>query len=226
MSEPNQRPAAPARSAATSSAFSTGAWLLGLLVLGGVVVYFAERESGPTPERAAPAAEKPAGPPSVEEQLCRRYQELNNAHDPKARELLGPAPVVPSDAVPPDEADRLTAEFFLRDNPQVVEVRPETAERSGPAARFCLVLGGSVSTPRLSVSRPPKVDVENRMMVDPEVIVRVENDKIYAVRARKPHDPNEREPSEEEKRLYRAQVERQQRKQIERLLGRSGGADE
>src|SRR5262249_15126636 len=78
----------------------------------------------------------PNEPASAELDLCRRFMALKNAHDPVANDLLGPAPVVPAEAVSPEEAARLHAEFFLRDNFRIADVRPETSTASGPDARF------------------------------------------------------------------------------------------
>jgi hypothetical protein len=158
-------------------------------------------------------------PQSEELDLCRRFMALKNAHDPAAAELLGPAPVVPTTAVSPEEADRLHAEFFLRGDYRVVSVQPETAQISGPDARFVLVLKGNVSSPRIPQTGPRGTDVINRSLTDPDIIVRVEDNTIRAVSWRLHHDPNEKQPSEEDKRQFREALEEQQRRQLKELQG-------
>src|SRR5262249_1066374 len=88
-------------------------------------------------------------PTSDELELCRRFMPLKNAGAPAANDLLGPAPVAPKEALSPEEAERLHAEFFLRGDYRVLKVRPENSEVSGPDARFVLVLKGAVSSPRI-----------------------------------------------------------------------------
>jgi hypothetical protein len=154
-------------------------------------------------------------PTSAELDLCRRFQALKNAHDSAADDLLGPAPVVPTEALSPEEADRLHAEFFLRGDYRVVKVRPEKADAGGPDARFILVLKGGVASPRIPQTGPNGTDVINRTMSDPDVVVRVVDGKIRAVLARLHDDENAKPMSEEEQRLMREQMEEQQRRQIE-----------
>jgi hypothetical protein len=162
---------------------------------------------------------------TAELDLCRRFMALKNAGDPAANDLLGPAPVVPADALSPEEADRLHAEFFLRGDYRVESVRPETADVSGPAARFVLVLRGEVTSPRIKQTAPGGVDTINRSMKDPEVVVRVQDNKLRAVLARMAAVPETRPMSAEEQREMRQAMEEQQRRLYEAYqgTGRSGG---
>jgi hypothetical protein len=159
---------------------------------------------------------------SEEQALCRRFMELKNANDPAANDLLGPPPAVPAEAVAPEEADRLHAEFFLHGDYQVVSVSPETAGTDG---RFVLALRGAVSSPRIPQLGPDGTDVINRSMSDPDLIVRVAENKIRAVSFRLHHDANEKRMSEPELRRLRQAMEEDQRRQLEfwQGTGRSGG---
>jgi hypothetical protein len=187
-----------------------GLVVAGLLVAGAVAYYHGERRKEP---------------PCAETALCRQFAALKNDHDPAANDLLGPVPTVPAAAVSPEEADQLHAEFFLHGDYQVVSVQPETADVSGPDARFALVLKGNVSSPRIPQTGPKGTDVINRSLTDPDIIVRVEDHTIRAVSWRLHHDPNEKQPSAEEQRQFREDLERQQREQLRQLRGegRRGG---
>jgi hypothetical protein len=140
----------------------------------------------PSPQTAA------ALEPSAEERLCHRFAELKNAGDAKADEFLGPAPVVPDKALPPEEAERLHAEFFLRGQYRIAEVYAETPGASGPEARIVLVLKGSVDSPPIPTAGPKGVDRINRAMAHPDIIVEVRQNKIRAVRAQLHRDPGEK----------------------------------
>jgi hypothetical protein len=142
-------------------------------------------------------------PASEELDLCRRFMDLKNAGDPAADKLLGPAPVAPTEAVSPEEADRLHAEFFLRGDYSVVKVRPESAEVSGPDSRIILELKGAVSSPRIPQVGPNGTDVFNRAMAHPDIVVRVVDGKIRAVVAQMHEDANAKPMSEENKRRLR-----------------------
>lgn len=158
-------------------------------------------------------------PSSPELDVCHRFMELKNAGDPAANDLLGPAPVVPAAAVSPEEADRLHAEFFLRGDFQVVGVQPETADVSGPDARFALALKGGVTSPRIPQTGAKGTDVINRSLTDPDIIVRVEGNTLRAVSWRLHHDPNEKQPSAEQQRQFREALEQQHREQLRQLRG-------
>jgi hypothetical protein len=163
---------------------------------------------------------------SPELELCRRFIALKNANDPAANDLLGPAPVVPAEPVSPEEADRIHAEFFLRENYRIADVRAETSEISGPGARFVLMLRGGVSSPRIAQTKPGGVDVINRVVSNPEVMVRVADGTIRAIGWRAHHEADEKEPTEEEKRQFREALEEQQREQLRQMQGtgrRDGG---
>ncbi len=162
-------------------------------------------------------AEKEADSPELD--LCRRFMALKNDRDPAAGDLLGPAPVVPTSPVSPEEADRLHAEFFLHDNYRVASVQPETEKVSGSDARFVLALKGGVSSPIIRQTGPNGTDAINRSLSDPDIIVRVEGKKILAVSWRLHHDPNEKQPSEEDKRQFREYLVEQQRQQLRNLQG-------
>jgi hypothetical protein len=169
-------------------------------------------------EASHQVATQPA-PSSPELDLCRRFMELKNTGDPAANDLLGPAPVVPAAAVSPAEADQLHAEFFLRGDFQVVGVQPETADVSGPDARFALALKGGVTSPRIPQTGAKGTEVINRSLTDPDIIVRVDGNTIRAVSWRLHHDPNEKQPSAEEQRQFREALEQQQREQLRQLRG-------
>jgi hypothetical protein len=157
--------------------------------------------------------------------LCRHFMVLKNSRDRAADDLLGPAPAVPAEAVTPEEAGRLQAEFFLRGDCRVVSVRPEKPEDAGPDARFVLTLKGSLSSPPITQAGSDGTHVVSRTMSDPEVVVRVADGKIRATEARMPHDDNEKPVSEEEKRRFKQGIDEQQRRLLEMYQGtqRSGG---
>src|SRR5262249_44656552 len=123
---------------------------------------------------AAPA------PKSPEELLCRQFIDWKNSHDPRADDLLGPAPIVPKDPVSPQEADRLHAEIFLRRDYRVLDVHPE----SGETGRIVLVLEGNLQSERIPIPSPTPPDYSSCAVVNPDLVVEVRRDnKIYAVRA-------------------------------------------
>lgn len=189
-------------------------WVVGIvlaaLVLAGCAVYYGTTQKEPASE---------------ELDLCRRFMALKNRNDPAANDLLGPAPVAPAEPLAPAEADALHTEFFLRGDYQVVSVGPETADVSGPGARFVLVLHGGLSSPRIPQTGPHGTDVINRVITDPDIIVRVEGNKIRGVSFRRHPDPNEKPLSEEERRRAQKDVEDYQKRLIEfyQGTGRSGG---
>jgi hypothetical protein len=171
---------------------------VGLVVLVGLLAL----TSGCTPTPTARVV-------TAEEQLCTQFAKLKNASDPSAAELLGPTPVVPTDPVTPDEAQRVQTEFFLRGNYQITQVRPWTPV---PAAgetlpRFILVTQGSMSSDPIQIKTATGVEKENRSLAHPDILVEVRDGKIYGVRTDLHKDPNERPMS-------RAEAER-----LKRLLG-------
>jgi hypothetical protein len=167
--------------------------VLGVLLVVGVVAGFITYDQMTTNKE----------PTSEELDLCRRFMALKNAGDPAADKLLGPAPVIPKEAVSPEEADQLHAEFFLRGDYSVVKVRPEKAEVGGPDARIILELKGAVSSPRIPQVGPSGTDIFNRAMAHPDIVVRVVDGKIRAVVAQMHEDANAKPMSEENKRRLR-----------------------
>jgi hypothetical protein len=202
--------ASPSEPSATPHLFYYIGALLALFLIGlaviGIVSYF----QSATPKESS----------SEELDLLRRFMALKNDHNSAANDLLGPAPVVPKEAVSPEEADRLHAEFFLRGEYRVEGVRPETKEVSGPDARFVLVLRGGVTSPTIPQKGPDGIDVINRSMSNPEIVVRVVDGKIRAVLARIHHDADEKPMSEEDQRRVREDLEEQQRRLLEFYQGK------
>jgi hypothetical protein len=128
---------------------------------------------------ARPLAPQDADSPDA--RLCRRFMDLKNAGDPQADGLLGPAPAVPAAAVAPAEADRLEAEFMLR---QPFRVREVGRDAAAPAAagRFVLVVDGSVASERVAVETPKGTETRQRAMWSPDLVVEVRDGKIHGVR--------------------------------------------
>jgi hypothetical protein len=160
-----------------------------LYYLGGV-----SRWGPPEPEALDPPSTVPDSP---EQQLCRQFMALKNAGDPRAADLLGPAPTVPAAPVSAEEADRLEAEFILRRDYQVVKVRPDTSGGSHTPPRVVLVLHGAVDTERIPVATPTGPEVRFRSLAHPDIIVEVKDNKILGVRAQLQEDPNEKKMSPE-----------------------------
>jgi hypothetical protein len=120
---------------------------------------------------------------TAEGKICLEFADWVNAGDAPPAGLLGPKPAVPTEPVAREEADRLDAEFILRQRYRVLEVRPHESPKDGPP-RFLLVLKGSVASEHLQV-RNPKGEIEpsQRALSNPDVIVEVRDGKIYGVRA-------------------------------------------
>jgi hypothetical protein len=118
------------------------------------------------------------------EVLCREFAALKNANDPRADELLGPAPPLPEGQVTPQEAAVLDAEFVLRRPFRVLEVRPVMSGGDASASghpRFKLVVKGGLASEMLHVegdSRPSQ-----RVLHNPDILVEVREGKIHGVRA-------------------------------------------
>jgi hypothetical protein len=133
--------------------------------------------------------------PGAEETLCRRFKDLVNAHDPAAAELLGPAPVVPADAVSPGEAERLVAELLLhKTDIRVAEVhREKPADSATASVRVVLAVQGSLSVDRLVVRDPGGEEhVIGRALNNPDVVVEVADGKIRGVRTQVHEDADAR----------------------------------
>jgi hypothetical protein len=120
---------------------------------------------------------------TAEGKVCLEFADRVNAGDAPPAGLLGPRPAVPTEPVSPEEADRLDAEFILRQPYRVLEVRPHETPKGGPP-RFLLVLKGAVTSERLQVRTPNgEIEPRQRALSNPEVIVEVRDGKIYGVRA-------------------------------------------
>jgi hypothetical protein len=107
---------------------------------------------------------------SEEEQLCRRFADLKNAGDATANDLLAPAPAVPVERVSNEEADRLDAQFILRNPFQVRKVLA-----SGPK-QFVLVVEGGCASEKLPGHG-------QRWLLNPEIVVTVQNGQILGLSA-------------------------------------------
>jgi hypothetical protein len=129
-----------------------------------------------------PGVPLPSPAVSEEEMLCARFAKLRNAGDPGATALLGRVPAVPEGPVSPEEANRLQADWFLREPIEISRVGPDHARRAGPAARFVFVTKGNVSAPALQERTPTGVVRSQRTMSNPDITVEVRDGKIYGVR--------------------------------------------
>jgi hypothetical protein len=115
---------------------------------------------------------------TADDGVCDSFVRQRKAAEPGANDLLGPAPVVPDRALTADEADSLQAEFFLRDDLWILEIRKTQIPN-----RYCFVSQGNVAAPRLEVRRNNDVTSEQRTMSNPDLYVEVRDGKIYGVRA-------------------------------------------
>ena len=122
-------------------------------------------------------------PQSEELDLCRRFMALKNDRDPRADDLLGPAPIVPQEAISPEEAARIDADTFLRAELRVVDVQP-SGSAEGP--RFILVTKGSGVGAMLHVRSGDKVDRVQRVVQNTALLVEARDGKIYGVRTQLP----------------------------------------
>jgi hypothetical protein len=110
--------------------------------------------------------------------ICLAFQHLKNAGDPKALDLLAPAPREPDGPVTEEEANRINLAVFLRQPIEIVAIKPHRKM----ANRFLLVTRGSVVGPVLTVL--PSTAAANRTIGDPDIIVDVLDGKIHGVRAK------------------------------------------
>jgi hypothetical protein len=132
--------------------------------------------------RALLAGRAAAPAPRQEKLLCEEFSNLKNAGDQRANHLLGPPPAVPDRAVSRDEADRLDAEFILRQPLRVAEVRPlPPGKGTFEAPRFVLVAKGSVTSERFLVEG--SAQPSQRMLFNPDIIVEVRDGRLHGVRA-------------------------------------------
>jgi hypothetical protein len=129
------------------------------------------------------AHQAPARPDSPELQLCRQFMDLENAGDPRARDLLEPPPSIPDHAVSPEEADRLDAEVMLHRPLHLRAVRALPAGSSA-APRFALVAEGSLGSEHVLVQTPTGIDSRQRSLWSPDLIVEVHDSKIHGIQAR------------------------------------------
>jgi hypothetical protein len=136
------------------------------------------RDKGARPRQRAADPNRIVGP---EEQLCRQFMTLKNAHDPQAEQLLAPRPAVPTAAVSPSEADRLNADIMLHQDFTVQDVYPDAAAEPG-APHMVLVTRGSVSSDRILVQTATGTEASQRAMFSPDLIVEVRDGKIHGVR--------------------------------------------
>jgi hypothetical protein len=111
------------------------------------------------------------------ERICKDFIDLKNAGDPKANDLLASTPGPPQEPVTPEEADRLDAQFFLRQNFRVLDVRPQEGKKGQPQ-QFVLVVKGSFASEIL----PGRAG--QRVLVNPDIVVQVQNGQIHGVSAR------------------------------------------
>jgi hypothetical protein len=112
----------------------------------------------------------------------RHFMELKNAGDPRADDLLGPAPVIPDEPVSEAEADRLDAEVLLHGRLQIKDVRAEDGSHLALAAQ------GSYSARPLQVQTASGVERSQRVLTNPDIIVEVRDGKLYGVRLQLHHD--------------------------------------
>jgi hypothetical protein len=162
---PVAAPTAPAPSAGRRWPWALGA----LVVLAGVVIAWVWLW--------------PAPAPTSDQQLCDEFVRLKNDGDARANDLLGPAPVVPTEPVGEAEADRLDAEIILRRPFRVREARPLPTP-SGKSRRFVLWLNGGVASETYPVrTADGKLETGQRFLNNPDVIVEVRDGKIRGVKA-------------------------------------------
>jgi hypothetical protein len=138
-----------------------------------------------TPDHALPAVGP--GVPSVLVEFSR----LKNAGDPRADDLLAPAPALPAAPVLEDEAERLDAQLFLRQPFKVTQIRREGAGAGGQP-RFVLVAEGSVQT-RESVTLHTEdggIRPHFRALYNPDFLVELRDGKIFGVRVKVHEDPD------------------------------------
>jgi hypothetical protein len=111
--------------------------------------------------------------------VCALFVERKNAGDPKADDLLGPAPAVPDHPVSRADADRLETDFFLRQDFTIDHVR-----HGKSTGQLVLVAKGNVAAPRLEIQDGASLDSEQRTMSNPDLTVEVRGGRIVGVEAR------------------------------------------
>jgi|SRR5579884_386813 len=160
-------PAAPPPASAVSErAWRRAPWVAGVLVLLGVtalICYYSWRK---------PADRDPLA-------VAEEFQKLRETGQP-ADELLGPAPEVPSQPVPRDEADRIFADLVLRGHYRVEEVWPQDGRR------VLLVCAGEDGVPQVPYRTESGVDRTPGRVADPSVLAEVRDGKLYGVRVELP----------------------------------------
>src|SRR5205823_2138386 len=92
--------------------------------------------------------------------------------------LLGPAPSVPAAPISQEEADRLQADFFLREDVRIVGVGRDRRTRA-----LVLFARGNVSAPALPVRTAGGVESAQRTMANPDLSVEVRDGRVYGVAA-------------------------------------------
>jgi hypothetical protein len=118
--------------------------------------------------------------------VCRQFAEYKNAGDPKADDLLEPAPELPTEPVSAEEADRLDAQLMLRGQFRVKDVRPlKVRGRSGSdgASRFVLVAEGGLDSQTFRVRTPTGSEPHQRILYNPDITVEVRDGKIRGLHA-------------------------------------------
>jgi len=140
-------------------------------------------------------------PRAPSQDVAEEFRRLRNAGDPKADDLLGPAPAVPDEAVTQAEADRLNAEFMLRGAYKVDQVLAVDRQAADDPPRFVLSLKGDDKQPLLKILNPENprgYDTANTSLTNPDVAVEVRDGKLYALGYRWHRDPNAKRMSPEE----------------------------
>jgi hypothetical protein len=140
---------------------------------------------------AAPPGPVPPEPwkvRSAEDQVVDDFVKLHQAGDPRALQLLGPAPEFGDEVVKEDEAERRETDHFLRSSLEFVDIwRGEPDGQGGQKpvpGRYTLVAKGGVFAPGLQVDYGNgKASPRQRTMHNPDLIVEVRDGKVRGVRA-------------------------------------------
>jgi hypothetical protein len=149
-----------------------------------------------TPAQAPAPGNTPAAPrPFVGNvpSLLVEFRRLKNAGDPRADDLLAPAPPLPGTPVTEEEAERLDGQLFLRQPFKVIQVREEDTGLRGKQ-RFVLVTEGSVKAPDGVTIRTADgtTRAHNRALLNPDFIVEVQDGKLHGVKVKVHEDPDAR----------------------------------
>jgi hypothetical protein len=158
--------------------FLTGTAVFFAALLGGCAP-----SAGPSSGKSPAVAESPPpdwsqAPATPEERLCAQFMRLKNNGDPGALTLLGPPTALPKGPVSQQEADRLDAEYFLRQDIHFTGVG-----RATRAGELVLCANGSVSAPERQVRTANGVESHQRVLFNPDVTVEVRDGRIYGVSA-------------------------------------------